>query len=113
MSKDKGHTIIKPLNPVKVFLKGMPCAYGDVVCRMIGVHPFEGHYENIEGNLVHTNIIISTPHGTGLNPTREYITEVNKAQQEYLLTLESDIKSEGGELYGGFLKESEFLNVEF
>lgn len=111
--KEKVYAPPKATNIVKGFLKGLPCMYGDILCRMVAVHPQQGKYKMIDGILTHTNPLILTPHGTALNPSYEYVSEITEAKQIELLAIEKEIKDENGKLYDGYLKESEYLSMKF
>ena len=103
----------KATNQVKGFIKGLPCMYGKIVCRMVGVHPQMGKYETVNGLLTHSYPIIMTPHGTAMNPGVEYVSEITQDGMDMLLELETEMREEGEKLYDGYLKEDSLFTITF
>ena len=105
----------KALNPIELYIKGMPCMYGDAVGRLVAVHPI-GEYVLKNGTMSHTHPIFMTPHGTALNPTIAYISKITNYGMQKLLIFEAELNARSfipkGELktYDGYLTEKEYLD---
>lgn len=111
--KEKTYKAPIPKEPVKAFIKGLPCMYGHSVCRMIGNHPSQGKTTMIDGLLSHTNILIMTPHGTGMNPGTRFISEITKSGMIDLLDYDADLRNSKQKMYDGMLNEKDLFTITF
>ncbi len=94
-------------NPLKKHYKGLPCMFGESVCRVVGEHE-NGSWGEINGERVHSVPLIASPHGTILKAGRFFLDEITEEGMVKLLAFEQDALANNVELYGGKLTEEEW-----
>ncbi len=89
-------------NPIQKHYKGMPCMYGEAVARVVGESE-KGSWANIDGELVFSIPLISTPHGTVIEAGRLHIDDITEEGLIKLEAYEAELKESGKEIYAGLI----------
>lgn len=100
-------------NPIARHYIGMPCMFGEAVCRIVGESE-KGSWGNINGFKVPSIPLLATPHGTVIELGRFYIDKITKEGLKKLEEYENAAVSEGRDVYLGliYLENGKYVTQE-